>query len=448
MRQSLALRQKQKLTPQLIQTMGLIAQNSIELQEYIAHAIESNPALRIQNSKSESFDELTSKDSRSHNHELDDYAYVSYQPSKESLHHQIIEGTLSQAESLQDHLLMQLHMQKLTPEEIALGDTLIQNLDDHGFHREPLHLIVSEHLNHKVEKLLFIIQRLDPIGTGVTDVQESLEVQAKEFGLSDLAVTLIQDHLYDIHMGNLDKTAKDLQMPLQELNIAIEEIQQLTPYPGIEFSKGATNYVAPDLEIVREGEKLSLILRDEQIPSIELDPDFLLLSEETEEKEASTYIKKQISDAEQLMQMIDLRNVSLMKVGAELLEKQQQFFLKGKKHLVALTQKEVAESLDLSDSTISRIANGKYIQTEWGLFPIKYFFTSNLVHNTNQGEKSLSRESIKVIISEIIEEQDGKKRVSDEKIRTALQAKGITIARRTVAKYRNELAIESSFERH
>lgn len=343
---------------------------------------------------------------------------------------------------------MQLHMQKLTQEELALGDTIIQNLDDHGFHREPLSLVIPNAPPHQLERVLFIIQRLDPVGTGVADVKESLEVQAEEFGLSQLALTLIQKHLYQIQMGNFEKTAKDLDIPLQEFNLAIAEIQQLTPYPGIEFSKGATNYVAPDLEVLRDGDKLSLILRDDQIPPIELDPDFVALAQETEDKDASTYIKKQISEAEQLMQMIDLRNISLMKVGAELLDKQQQFFLQGKKHLVALTQKEVAESLGLSDSTISRIANGKYIQTEWGLFPIKYFFTSSLVHNTNQGEKSLSRESIKVIISEIIEEQDGKKRLSDEKIRTALQAKGIIIARRTVAKYRNELAIESSFERN
>ncbi len=453
--QSIALKQTLKLTPQMIQTMGLIAKSTPELGEHIAKIAETNPALRIIDQKGESFEGLREKDMSSHRHELSDSAYKSYNPSGEALHNQMIEGFLSQAESLQDHLLMQFGLQQLSEKEHKVGTLLIQNLDTHGFHTEDPRKVVPESLHTYIPKVLAVIQRLDPVGTGVSDVRESLLVQAKELELSELAVMIIQDHLYDIHMGNLERSAKELKVPLDDLRLAIEEIQHLTPYPGTQFTRASTNYVAPDLEVIREGDTIRLHLRDDEIPTIELDSEFTSLQDvATHDATAQEYMKKQISEVEQLIQMISLRSESLFKVGAILLERQRAFFLYGKKHLVAITQKEIAQELGLSDSTVSRIANGKYIQTEWGLFPLKYFFSNTVVTSTSAGAPVLSRESIKEIIAEIIDQHDGAiqngakpKRLSDEKIKTALEAKGISVARRTVAKYRKELAIESSFDR-
>ncbi len=484
--QTLALKQKQTLTPQMIQALYIINQSSQELQEYVAKAVEENPALRLIDKRTESLDQFTT--SHTPREELSDSPYQSYQDSHSALHQQMIEGTLSQAESLQEHLLGQLHLQKLSPGEMQLGEVIIQNLDENGFHRESLNKITPQQLQGHLERVLSTIQRLDPIGTGVNNVQESLLVQAEVSGLSPSTIDLIKNHLYDIHMANLERSAKELHIPLTDLEHSLRELQLLTPYPGIEFSTESTKYVAPDLTVIRKGEHLELRLMDDQIPAIELDPEFLQLAKELEplggdlqmgdslslketslalpktftastetptmhpessNNEASSYMAKQIAEAEQLIHLIGLRSSSLLKVGAFLLEEQREFFLKGKKHLVSLTQKDAAKSLEISDSTVSRIANGKYIQTEWGLFPLKFFFSQGASPTStgNSDAPTLSRESIKVIIQEIIEEHDGVKRISDEKIKTALEAKGISIARRTVAKYRKELAIESSFDR-
>jgi RNA polymerase sigma-54 factor len=227
---------------------------------------------------------------------------------------------------------------------------------------------------------------------------------------------------------------------------ALEFIQTLTPFPGREYSQSGPQYVIPDLMITQKEGEFVIVLNDEEIPVLGVNAFFdEVLQTNGDKKEVKQFVTSKIRDARWFIQTLQQRNKTLLKVAKAIVEFQRDFFLRGPKHIVPLTLKDIAGEIGVHEATVSRLTNGKYVQTDFGLFELKYFF-SNAVAGTNSKGIQYSKEGVKAIVKEILESEQGGT-LSDQKITDLLEKRGVTIARRTVAKYRKELDISSSYDR-
>ena len=457
--QRIVLTQKQqlKLSPQMYQSLELLAMPIQDLQARIRDEIEKNPALELASSSDVSYDRY-SKATQSSEYDFfensSDPGYVRKSSHiSENSKQQFMEGALSRSESLQQHLISQLRLHTLTPEKEAIGELIISNLDDNGFHREDPFSILPEGTDPSLaETMINIIQTFDPPGICVADYTESLVLQCELDDFThELSEQIIEGHLESVRRGKLDQIAKDLDADLEDVEEAIEFIKTLNPFPGSLYSSTETQYVIPDLIIRNIEGKLTMRLNTEQIPSLSIDTEFEHLLDDMPPadgaKDTEKYIQRSLKDANWLIDSIRMRNVTLRKVGAALIRHQFDFFNNGPKYLRPLTLKDIAEEVEVHETTISRISNAKYIQTDFGIYPIKFFFT-NAVSGQSDDGKEISKIGVKEVIREIIEGYEGKKKLSDQKISDMLQERNISVARRTVAKYRKELNIDSSFHRN
>ncbi len=484
---SLAQKQQLKLSPQLIQSFELMALPLQELQAKIQTEIESNPALEIPESHELSFDAYANAQLKSENsNREDDYSdsssygsdeFREERPTTESYsgpsssdygmgggyddeasdrQHQFIEGALSHDETLQEHLLGQLGCTPLSPEEQRVGELIISNLDDNGFHRRDPSALIKQNQSAILKKMLNLIQTFDPPGVCAADFRESLIIQARNDGLDgeDLAEfsALVNNHLEQMRAGKTKEVAKALDISEEELDTLYSYLKTLTPYPGQLYSSGPDEFVIPDISVHQVDGMLQFKLNDDTLPALRINPEFSELGAElqgkkTEEaKEATAFIQQSIKDATSLIGQVQLRNQTLQKVGLALLKFQKDFFLYGPRYLKPLTLKVIADEVSLHETTISRISQAKWIDTDWGILPIKNLF-SNAVATTTGNTDDLSKNAVKEIIREIIEAHEGPKALSDQKLSDMLKERGISVARRTVAKYRGELNIDSSFIR-
>lgn len=484
---SLAQKQQLKLSPQLIQSFELMALPLQELQAKIQTEIESNPALEIPESHELSFDVYANAQLKSENsNREDDYSdsssygsdeFREERPTTESYsgpsssdygmgggyddeasdrQHQFIEGALSHDETLQEHLLGQLGCTPLSPEEQRVGELIISNLDDNGFHRRDPSTLIKQNQSAILKKMLTLIQTFDPPGVCAADFRESLIIQARNDGLvgEDLAEfsALVNNHLEQMRAGKTKEVAKALDISEEELDTLYSYLKTLTPYPGQLYSSGPDEFVIPDISVHQVDGMLQFKLNDDTLPALRINPEFSELGAElqgkkTEEaKEATAFIQQSIKDATSLIGQVQLRNQTLQKVGLALLKFQKDFFLYGPRYLKPLTLKVIADEVSLHETTISRISQAKWIDTDWGILPIKNLF-SNAVATTTGNTDDLSKNAVKEIIREIIEAHEGPKALSDQKLSDMLRERGISVARRTVAKYRGELNIDSSFIR-
>lgn len=454
--QRIVLTQKQqlKLSPQMYQSLELLALPIIDLQARIQDEIERNPALELTSPSDLSYEKYSdSKDTTTFElfENSSDPGFVrkatTIDPDSK---HQFIEGALSGEKTLQAHLVEQLHLADLDEREMELGELLISNLDHHGFYVEDPYAITEGYEKSQVDLMLQTIREFDPPGVCVRDYMESLLLQCH---LDPIAMPysqqIIENHLEEVRRGKTEEIAKALGIPVEEVEDAIWYIKTLNPYPGSTFASDQTQYIIPDIIVTMDKGRLVMRLNNDQIPSLSIDPEFEQMSEDPEvkkEKETAKFVQQRLGDARWLIQSIQMRNSTLRKVGSALIRAQVDFFTKGPKYLRPLTLKDIAQEVEVHETTISRISNAKYIQSDFGIFPIKYFFT-NAVSGTSDDGKEISKIGVKEVIRELIENYDGKKRLSDQKISDMLETRGISIARRTVAKYRKELNIDSSFDR-
>lgn len=489
---SLAQKQQLKLSPQLIQSFELMTLPLQELQAKIQTEIESNPALEIPEGRELSFDAYANAQLKSENsNREDDYSDSSsygsdefreaptpesygsasgsdygansdygtgggYDDEASDRQHQFIEGALSHDETLQEHLLGQLGCTPLSPEEQRIGELIISNLDDNGFHRKNPSSLIKQSQSTMLKKMLALIQTFDPPGVCATDFRESLIIQARNDGLvgKDLAQfsSLVNDHLEQMRAGKTKEVAKALDINEEELDTLYSYLKTLTPYPGQLYSSGPDEFVIPDISVRQVDGELLFKLNDESLPALRINPEFSELGSELqgrkseEAKEATAFIQQSIKDATNLIGQVQLRNQTLRKVGLALVKYQRDFFLYGPRFLKPLTLKVIADEVSLHETTISRISQAKWIDTDWGILPIKSLF-SNAVSTTSGNTDDLSKNAVKEIVREIIEAHEGPKALSDQKISDMLKERGISVARRTVAKYRGELNIDSSFIR-
>lgn len=458
---SLSQKQQLKLSPQLLQSFELMALPLAELQQKIKSEIESNPALELPSSWDFSYERFSQQSQQKESSKVDDTysdssSYGSdygggYDYEASDRQQKFMENALSEEETLQEHLLSQLGCESLSEEEYTVGQILITNIDANGFFLEDPHDILTSQQAAHLQKLLKILHQFEPAGVGVKDWRESLILQATLKGLKDEDLVhfkaLVNDNLELMRAGKQSQVAKNLGIDEMELDALYSFLKTLTPFPGQGFASGPQQYVIPDLSIKAEDGELVLSMNNSSLPDLRVSADFEALAQDLgntdEAKKAQQYIQNQLKSANSLIFQIQVRNQTLYRLAQVLLVHQRDFFLFGPQYIKPLTQKEVAAQIGVHETTVSRISTAKWIDTDWGIISVKKLF-SNAVGDEGA---ELSKQAAKETIRQILEEHQGQKALSDQKISDILKERGISVARRTVAKYRNELNIDPSFIR-
>ena len=435
------------MNPQLLLSIKLMEMPVAELRERIDQELERNPALELIEDKS------TVPLDESETNRKDEYEYFQNtsdpgrrggeQASEE--HRRFIEGALTRPETLQEHLLRQLQLEPVDSELRAIAETLIQNLDDDGFHKEkPETLFATPQA--RLSSAMQLVRGLDPAGTCTSDYRQSLSVQ---IALSQDApgeipeMEKVLDELELIEREKYSVLAKKLGFDEEYTREICEFIKTLSPFPGRSFASDDVRYVVPDIRVVRDNDEFIINLNDEAFPVLGINPNFEKFGDSADQA-ARDFARENIREARLFISHLSQRSQTLIRVANAILEFQRSFFINGPKYLTPLTLGDIARELKVHETTVSRTANGKYMQTDWGIFEIRYFFTNSISGAGSSGSQ-YSKESVKEIIKEIISGEN--RLLSDQDISALLSQKGIALARRTVAKYRKELDMGSSYTR-
>ena len=331
-----------------------------------------------------------------------------------------------------------------------MGELLISNLDNNGFHMEPPHSLVKKEEYEILDKMIRFIQEFDPLGVCAADHRESLLIQSHlREDMPEEVDQVLTEFMELLEKEKYNEIIRQLKISRERWDQIMEFLKSLDPYPGSIYSQSSYNYVIPDLIVRKKEGEFVIILNDEEIPVLRINSFFEDIQEggaAAEDKKVKQFVSGRVKDARWFIGSINQRNATLLKTAAAILEFQRDFFRRGPKYLNPLTLKDVAVEIGVHEATVSRITTNKYVQTEWGIYELKHFFT-NSISGAGSGGSKFSKEGVKEIIREIIEESGDEKKLSDQKISDLLSKKGINIARRTVAKYRKELSLGSSFKR-
>lgn len=449
----LTLKQELKINAQLLQTMETLSLSTEEMREKIREEAETNPAL-IVHERAASYDEIASEyRKRTDKREIyqDDAPFF----SNDEEHSNWMEGMVSEKETLQQHLIKELGLINLDDNTKKTAETLITALDKNGFFPFAPELLVKEDERPYVAGAVKTIQNMEPEGIGARNWRESLILQAEAKGMKgkelELFRSLVENELENLKAGKTELAAKELGTDKEEVEALFSFLKTLTPFPGRRYSSDYEQYIVPELSIKKNEEgNLVLTLNKNALPIVEIDPSYSELAKEYRNdksaggKETEKFVKEKLASANNLINQLEMRATTLEKMGTVLMEKQKDFFLKGPRYLKGLTMQEAAAEIGVHEATVSRIASSKYIDTDFGIFPIRALFSNRV--ESNDGE-NYSKNAVKEIIKEIIMNNQTGKALSDQKISDMLAERGIKAARRTVSKYRHELDIDSSFAR-
>jgi RNA polymerase sigma-54 factor len=300
-----------------------------------------------------------------------------------------------------------------------------------------------DYTKEEIERVLKIIQSLDPAGIGARDLKECLLIQLKKKNsqlLNNLPIRILEECYDDFKNKRFEKMAKKLSVTLEEVKDAIEVISRLNPKPGEGYLNAQENYIIPDFIVEKVDDQFVVSLNDWNIPSLRISETYkkMLADKKNTSKDTKEYIKQKIESAKWFITSIHQRRLTMSKVMNSIVEKQKEFFEKGPGHLNPMILKNIADMAKLDISTVSRVTNGKYVQTDYGVFELKYFFSEGI---ENISGEEVSTKEIKAKLKELIENEDSKDPLSDEQIVELLKNDGYNIARRTVAKYREQLMI-------
>jgi RNA polymerase sigma-54 factor len=372
-----------------------------------------------------------------------------------------IEANLTKQVSLVDHLRWQLQMSDFTDAERRFAELVLGNLDDKGYldlngivrengERTPDITIeqLAEESNLNPEDapdVLRMMQEWDPVGCCTRDLRECLRVQAEVYGCDDLELTIIDKHMHNLEKHNFQAIARDLKMPVEEVYEAVREIQKLESRPARNFSEtdDKTIAITPDVYVVKDGDKFVVSDNDRGVQRLYINES--LTKTLLKDPSAKDFIGEKLRNAQWLIRAIEQRRKTIIRVTECIVEKQREFFEKGVQYLKPMILRDIAETVGMHESTISRVTTNKYVHTPQGLFELKYFFNSSIRRTS---EDDIASESVKQAIKKIIEAEDKQDPMSDQAIVEALSKQdGIQIARRTVAKYREMLGILASSKR-
>ncbi len=462
----LNLQQTQKLimTPELKQAIKILRYNSQELCEFINEELLTNPILekkeetleKIEDNSEVSTQKKTELEFEERIEKIDwkqlsDNIQIKSNTRKFQENSNITKYdnyTVSKV-TLHDHLLSQLQYTSLDELRIPIANYLIYSINSSGY----LHInddYVKEHFKittDTLEEIIQTIQTFDPIGIGARDIVECLLIQTAYSKVKDKRIiSIISNHLEDVASNRLAYIAKVLDITIEEVKEAIKAIRRLEPKPGRAFdSLCDTLYIKPDVTLKKTKEGYNILVNEITAPSLCISSFYeKMLAAKNVNAQTTEYITMKLQSALRITRSIEQRRNTIYRVVNAIVEHQCDFFKKGTIHLKTLTLRDIADKIDVHESTVSRAINGKYIQCQAGLFELKYFFQSGV--NTNVGG-NISSESIKVILKEMIEKEDKNKPLSDQVISLDFDKNGIKISRRTIAKYRKEIGIQSTSKR-
>lgn len=465
----LSLRQMQKMvmTPMLQQAIHLLQLSRMELLQAVRQEVEQNPVLEEMVDGVEEPDEAsalktdveepaTERNGEGDTPEIDWDSYLQdasdYRPTiqYESIDRFDSENLLTRSNSLQDHLLFQLHLSVRGDELLRLGSLIIGELDDNGYLRsslEELASLVGAPLE-SMESALQLIQSFDPAGVGARDLRECLLIQLRirpeEHALAE---AIVSSYLPDLERHRFGKIAAALGASLREVQEAMTLIASLEPKPGKNYSSEEPQYITPDVYILKIDGRLLVALNEDGLPRLRVSRYYrqILSKQASTSREARGYVEEKMRSALWFIRSIEQRKRTLIKVAESLVKYQRDFFEYGLSRLKPLTLREVADDISMHESTISRVTTNKYVQTPQGLFGLKYFFHRGVPSTV--GEVVSSRR-VRDLVRRYLTEEDSSKPLSDQKIVEILaRVHGVEIARRTVAKYRGQLKIPSSNQR-
>ncbi len=467
-RLDLRLAQKLILTPQLQQAIKLLQMPQLELAQTLNNELIENPFLEEEFEEPE-MEDHTVEDTTSSiaaddtemplenllNFSVDEYfeerssdgrdlGYftpdIEEQPSYELF--------CSKKPDLYDHLLWQLRLSTADDEIRRVAEAVIGNIDEDGYLRateEELAAVTGADID-TVRSAIALVQGFDPIGVGARDLKECLLLQLKALNLSGTLVEkIIINNMEDLQKKKYSNMAKQYNSPMDDIITAVKIIEGLDPRPATSFSNIETNYIVPDVFISKTEEGYQIILNEDGMPRLRLNSGYrkLLLRKESLTKEEREFLKEKLRLATELIKSLDQRNRTIYKVSESILKFQKEFFDIGVQSLRPLNLRDVASDINMHESTVSRVTSNKFLACNHGVFSFRFFFSSAIQSETGE----VSSTSVKDIIKKIISEEDPQKPLSDQIIADRLKDQNITIARRTVAKYREELKIPPQNQR-
>jgi len=355
---------------------------------------------------------------------------------------QFMFDSLTMETSLSQHLVEQVRDTDLNDEEQGIAELLIGNIDDYGYLNSTVEeLSVSTSLPpEKISEVLKVIQGFEPAGVGARDLRECLMLQLERAGLGDtLEYRIIRDFMDALGKRRIPEIARGTNQSLDDVQEALARIGRLDPRPGRAFLSNVEQYVAPEVFVVKNGEEYTVTTNDEQIPHLRISNVYKdLMSAGENNAEVKNYIREKIRAGKFLIKSLHQRQTTICNIGREIVKRQRDFMEKGISNLKPMTMAQVAEVVGVHETTVSRAVSGKYIDTPQGVYEMKFFFTAGLQSASGQ---DVSNTSVKDMIAEIFKNENTSKPLSDQEVVKMLTDKGITIARRTVAKYRDELGI-------
>ncbi|MDA9189626.1 RNA polymerase factor sigma-54 [bacterium] len=475
--QSLKQTQSLMMTPQLQQAIKLLTLSHMEMTNVIAEEMVENPMLeemnvdlsegkveadykldKLENQNKEadveSFqqDTVVGKDDFDWDKYLESYNSTQAGPamSKADLDElPNYENIVSKGETLAEHLEWQLRMEDFSKEELLIGEAIIHNLNGDGYLETTLEEI-SKELGYKLEsvqEVLEIVQRFDPVGCGARNLVDCLLAQAKIYeDRSPLLEKIIRDHLGDLKHNDTDKIAKTLGVSIDAIRQCQESLLNFHPKPGRLIATNETHYVVPDIYVAEISGVFSVLLNDEGVPRLKISNLYQSMLKNTKkDSDEREYVEEKLKSAMWLIKSIQNRRRTIIRVSEAIVSKQQEFFKKGAKFLRPMILKDVANEIGMHESTVSRVTTNKYMHTPIGMFELKYFFNAGL--GGKNGGVDISSEALKLKIRELVENENPKRPLSDQKIADLLSRDDVKVARRTVAKYRESLDIPSSSKR-
>jgi len=473
LRQSVKMSQRLIMTPQLQQAIKFLQLSRLELCQTINHEVEINPLLEevsgddveeksqegekkkesIKNDDSPK--EVTIKETLREDFDWGAYiseyntAWVSSpQESKED--RPSFENFISHKTTLYSHLMWQLQVGDFDEAQREIGEYIIGNIDSNGYLKASIdNIIQSAHRSRKeVLQILYSIHEFDPIGVGARDNRECLLIQLRFQGLGgSIAEKILTDHMKHLEKKKYNQIAKSLGVSLDNVLHAVSCIASLEPKPGRFYTDEETIYVIPDVYVYKIGDEFLIVLNEDGLPKLRISSFYkeVLLKKDTKSSNTREYIRDKLKSASWLIKSIQQRQKTIYKVSESILKFQKEFFESGPSNLRPMVLRDVAEDIQMHESTVSRVMNNKYMYTPFGIFVLKYFLNSTI--QSVDGIDKIGSLSVKEMLKKIIREEDKSKPFSDQEIVNILGRSNIDIARRTVAKYRETLKILPSNQR-
>ncbi|UII55553.1 RNA polymerase factor sigma-54 [Cytobacillus spongiae] len=424
---------KLTMTQELTQAIALLQYSTQELTSFLENKALENPLLEIETGH------ITAMDPRK-----DQLKLNRMKPEKDK--QSWIEQIGAEVHTLSEYLLSQLTDQQITSSENKIYDYLIHNLDENGY----LLIGTKELMEHcgltseLASEYIDRLQQLEPVGIGARSLQECLLLQVKDYGY-DLAEVILEEHFEAFADRKWKPLAKLLGVDLKEIQEVFDYVQTLDPRPASRFQTEKASYVVPDVVIKWDGESFAVSIFDELIPKIKFNTTYYQKFSKHEDQQVNRFLNEKQQDYHWILKSLEQRKETLTNVSMKIVEKQSNFFIKGPSHLKPMTMKEIADELEIHESTVSRAVREKYAQTPYGTFELRSFFSSTI---QTTSDENTSSQQVKNVIQRLVDKENKQKPLSDQQLVSILKdEEGIVVSRRTIAKYRDQLGIPSSSKR-